>query len=142
MHYLSFLGGTGTDSTKACWDTLCEPVFLHPVGSAGHVVQSGASGSQNVDALFFTLRWDRYGNHKKHAGTRYVELVFLHLVESTGHSAFRCIRGVKHRCTIFYARVDRYGFYKKHDGSRYAKLVFFYPVGSTSHVVHSGASGA
>jgi hypothetical protein len=32
-----------------CYATL---VFLHPVGFAGHVVQSGASGVPNVDALF------------------------------------------------------------------------------------------
>jgi hypothetical protein len=35
--------------------------FLHPVGSVGHVVHCGASGTQNVDALFFMIGWDRYG---------------------------------------------------------------------------------
>jgi hypothetical protein len=32
-----------------------ELMFLHPVGSVGHVVHSSASGLQNVDALFFML---------------------------------------------------------------------------------------
>jgi hypothetical protein len=32
-------------------------VILHPVGSAGHVVHSGASGGQNINALFFLLGW-------------------------------------------------------------------------------------
>jgi hypothetical protein len=32
-----------------------ELVFLHQVGSAGHVVHSGASEARNVDALFFML---------------------------------------------------------------------------------------
>jgi hypothetical protein len=32
-----------------------ELVCLHPVGSVGHVVRSGASRVQNIDALFFLL---------------------------------------------------------------------------------------
>jgi hypothetical protein len=41
-----------------------ELVFLHLLGYAGHVVHCCKSGVQNVDALFFLLRWDRYGFHK------------------------------------------------------------------------------
>jgi hypothetical protein len=32
-----------------------EPGFVHPVGSAGHIVHSGASRARNIDALFFML---------------------------------------------------------------------------------------
>jgi hypothetical protein len=32
-----------------------EVMFLHPVGSVGHVEHSSASGVRNVDALFFML---------------------------------------------------------------------------------------
>jgi hypothetical protein len=53
-----------------------ELVFLHPVGSAGHVVHSGASEAENVDALVFIIGWDRYGFHKKRNGTHYTKLVF------------------------------------------------------------------
>jgi hypothetical protein len=60
-------------------------MFLHPVGSVGHVVHSGASGVQNIDALLFMLGWVRYGLNKKCARTSYAELVFLHPVGSTSH---------------------------------------------------------
>jgi hypothetical protein len=35
-------------------------VFLHLVGYVGQVVHSCASRTQNVDAPFFMLVWDRY----------------------------------------------------------------------------------
>jgi hypothetical protein len=31
------------------------------------------------------LKWDRYGFPKKHVGTRYAKLMFLHLVGYVGH---------------------------------------------------------
>jgi hypothetical protein len=49
----------------------------------------------------FMLGWEQYGFDKKHTGTCYAELVFLHPVGF----AFQCVRGVKHRHTIFHAWV-------------------------------------
>jgi hypothetical protein len=53
-----------------------EPVLLHPVGIAGHIVHSSASKAQNVDALFFMLRWDRYPFHKGELGDFTPKLCF------------------------------------------------------------------
>jgi hypothetical protein len=61
-----------------------ERLFLHPVGSAGHVVHFGASEVRNIDALFFMLGWNRYGLHKNNVETPYDERVFLYLVGPTG----------------------------------------------------------
>jgi hypothetical protein len=60
-------------------------VFLHPVGSAGHVVHSGASRVRNVEKLFFLLGWDWYGFRKMRIRTSYVKLVVLHPVGYAGH---------------------------------------------------------
>jgi hypothetical protein len=65
---------------KARRDTLRQTCVLHPVGPAGHLVRCVASGTQNVNALFFILGCDRYGFHKKRDGTRYAKHVFLHPV--------------------------------------------------------------
>jgi hypothetical protein len=47
-------------------------------------MHSGASRARNVGALFVMLGWAQCDFHNKRAGTRYVELVFLHLVGSAG----------------------------------------------------------
>jgi hypothetical protein len=61
-----------------------ELTFLHPVGSAGHIVRRSASRARNVDTLFFLLGWDRYRFHNKRTGTPYAELLFLHPVVFAG----------------------------------------------------------
>jgi hypothetical protein len=86
MHHFAFLGGTSMDSIKSTMGHVTVNLhFLHPVGSAGHVVHCGASRAQNVDTLFCLLGWDWCGFHNKCTGTAYTELVFLHPVVSTGH---------------------------------------------------------
>jgi hypothetical protein len=87
------------------------------------------------------LGWDRYGFHKNCAGTRYVELLFLHPMGYAGHIVHLGASGERIVDTLFFKlRWDRYGFDKKRFRTCYAELVFLHPVGYVRHVVHSGAS--
>jgi hypothetical protein len=80
---------------------------------------------------------------KKPRGTRYAELVFLHLMGYAGHVVHSIARGARNIDTLlFMFGWDRFGFNKKHAGTRYAELVFWHPVVSAGHVVHFGAFGA
>jgi hypothetical protein len=115
-------------------------VFLHLLGSAGHVPDFGASGAPIVDALFFLLRWDRYGFHKMHAGTCYVELPFLHPVGSVGHIVHSGVSRKRNVDALFFMLGwDQCSFHKKRVRTRYVKLVFLQPLGSAGDVVHSSA---
>jgi hypothetical protein len=69
-------------------------MFLHPVGSASHVVHSGASEVRNIDTLFFMLGWDRFRFNKNRVGTHYAELVFLYPVGVAAHVVHSVSSGV------------------------------------------------
>jgi hypothetical protein len=96
-----------------------------------------------VITLFLTLGWARCGFHKKHDGTHYAELVFVHLVGSMGHVVHSSVSGARNVIALFFMlEWDWYEFNKNHAGTRYTELVFLHPVGSTGDVVHSVASRA
>jgi hypothetical protein len=67
----------------------------------GHVVHCSASRVQNLDTLFFLLRWDWYGFYKKRIGTHYTKLVVLHPVESTSHVVHSGASGARNVDALF-----------------------------------------
>jgi hypothetical protein len=86
--------------------------------------------------------WAWCESHKKHTGTHYAELVFLHPVQSV-YDAVRSSASEAWNVNTLFFRLGwaRCGSCKKRTGTRYAALVFFHQVQSAGHVVRSGASG-
>jgi hypothetical protein len=79
--------------------------------------------------MLMILWWVWCGLHKKHPGTRYAELVFLHLVGSAGHVVHFGASGMRNMIALFFMLSrDRYRFDKKCAGTPYAEFVFFQPV--------------
>jgi hypothetical protein len=116
--------------------------FRDLVRFAGHVVNSGASRVQNFDALFFMLGWVRCSFHKKHTGTRYAELVFLHPVGSASYKVHSSVSGAQNIDALFFViGWSRCGFHEMLTGTRYIELGILHPVGSACHIVNSDASG-
>jgi hypothetical protein len=102
-------------------------MFLHPVGSVGHIVHSGVSRLWNVDALFFLVGYARCCFHKKRLETCYAELVILYPVGYAGHVVHSGASSLRNINALFFLlRWAWCGFHKKHLRICYAELVFLY----------------
>jgi hypothetical protein len=88
------------------------------------------------------LVWARCGSHKKHTGTRYGELVFLHPVQS----AYDIVRSSASEAWNANAQLFRLGWArcgsrKKRATTRYVALAILHQAQSVGQVVCSGRSG-
>jgi hypothetical protein len=73
--------------------------------------------------------WAQLGFHKKHTGTLYAELVFLHPVGFASHVVHFGTSEVRNVDALFFMlRWDQYGFHKKWAGTRYTQLMFLHTV--------------
>jgi hypothetical protein len=120
------LGWDQFEFNEKCTKTrYAEFVFLHPMGSTGHVVHSSGSGMSNSNALFFMLEWDSYGFGKKCVGTHYGEHVFLYPMGYVGHKVYSGSSGVRNVDVLFFMlRWERYGFDKNAPGHIMLNLCF------------------
>jgi hypothetical protein len=124
-YYFSCSGGASTYSTKSTRTSYDEFVFLHPEGSMGHIVHSGATEVRNgVGTIFHAWVGPVWIRQKAHRDTLRFSCVFTSCGICGSYSAFRCIWGAKCQL-IFMLRWARCGLHKKPTGTRYTQLVFF-----------------
>jgi hypothetical protein len=84
-------GETGTDSKKRAWTRYTKFLFLHPVGSAGHVVHSGHETSTHS---FLCSTGTATDSTKSVPGHVMPNFLFLHPVGSTGHVVHSSMSGM------------------------------------------------
>jgi hypothetical protein len=110
-------------------------VFLHQVGSSGHVVYSATSVVQNVDTLFFLAWVGPVGFPYKARRDKFRRTcVFASDGICGSRSSFWGIRAMKHRHTIFRPRVEPVRYRQKaHRDTLHRTFVFASGVICGSH---------
>jgi hypothetical protein len=105
-HYFSCWGGTDIDLTKKLTGThYVELVFLHSVGSAGHVCIPMHPASETSTDYFSCSSWLGVVFIKNAPGHITPNLCFASGGICGSHNGFVSVQGVKRQRTIFHARV-------------------------------------
>jgi hypothetical protein len=102
-------------------ETLHQSCVFHRVGSAGRIVHSVASGTLNINALFFLLEWDEYGFYKMRDGTPYTKLVFLHPMGYAGR-VVHVVRPRRETSMHYFSCLGGTGTDSKNSTSRHVTL--------------------
>jgi hypothetical protein len=117
-------------------------VFVDMVGSAGHVLRSGASGPRKSMRYFSYSSGADMNSTKRASGDVRRTSVFASSAICGSCSAFWCIQAVKLGRTTFHAWVGPVQIQKRAPGHVTSNLCFCIPCDLLSDVVCSGASRA
>jgi hypothetical protein len=90
---------------KARGTCYAELVFFNTLESVGHAVHSCAFGRKMLTHNFSCSGGTGTDSTKVHQGMFCRTCVFAFDVICGSHSAFWCVRGMKHRCTLCNSRV-------------------------------------
>jgi hypothetical protein len=140
-HYFSCSGRLGVVSIKSAPRHFTLNLSFASGGICGSLSAFWCVQGSKRQLTFFMLRWAQCDFHKKHTGTNYAELVFLHPMGSMDHIVHSSAPGPQNVNALLFKRGwDWYEFNKMRTGTCYTELVFLNPVGYTVHIVHSDAS--